>query len=246
MAIKVSTGMRNALASRNSRAKTLKSATTISFGDGTGAGGNDQILDSGSGLADYVVGDWITTLSTSTTNDGYYKILAVAAGAVDVAAGSFTAEDAATAGTVVLASSENGGSVDELFRNGVLEFRSGSAPTTADAAETGTMLCRFTVASGAFTPGTATNGLNFDEAAIAAGVLAKTSDVWSGVNAATGTVGYFRFYANDYTTGESTTAIRFQGTVGTSGADLTGPSVSLTSGATTTLDTFSVTLPAAA
>lgn len=245
MSLKLSTGLRNAMFANNSRAKDLLTATTISFGDGTGTGGNDQILDSGNGLAGYVVGDIITSESTSTTNDGYFKILAVAAGAIEVVAGSFTTEDAATAGTVILAASENGGSLDEVLRNGILEIYSGT-PATADAAESGTMLCRISVASGTITPGSPANGLNFDEDAIAAGVIAKTSDVWSGVNAATGTAASYRFYSNAYTTGASTTAERIQGTVGTSGADLNLTSVSLTADATTTIDTFSYTLPASA
>jgi len=247
MALKISTGLRNAMFARNSRAKSLMSAATISYGDGTGTGGNDQILDSGDGLAGFVVGDFVTTKAASTTtNDGYYKILAVAAGALDVAAGSLTTESAATAGTVILAASENGGSLDEVLRNCVLDLRAGTAPATADAVETGTLLCQITLGSGAFSAGAATNGLNFDEDAIAAGVIAKTSAVWSGVNLATGTAGYYRLYANDYITGASTTSARIQGTVGTSGADLILASVSLTSGATTTIDTFSYTLPASA
>jgi len=246
MALKIATGLRNAMFARNSRAKSLMSAATISFGDGTGTGGNDQILDSGDGLAGYVVGDFVTTTSTSTTNDGYYKILAVAAGALEVAAGSFTTESAVTAGTVILAASENGGSLDEVLRNGVLDIYSGSAPSTADAVETGTKLCRITLGSGAFVAGAAANGLNFDEDAIAAGVIAKTSAVWSGVNLATGTAGYYRFYSNAATAGDSATAERIQGTVGTSGTDLVLASVSLTSGATTTIDTFSYSLPASA
>lgn len=245
MSLKLSTGLRNAMFANNSRAKTIMQATTISFGDGTGTDGNDQILDSGNGLAGYVVGDIITSESTSGTNDGNYKALVVAAGAIDVPAGSLSTESAATAGTVGLAASENGGSLDEVLRNGILEIYSGT-PTDADAAESGTMLCRISVASGTITPDSPANGLNFDEDAIASGVIAKNSDVWSGVNAATGTAASYRFYANDYGTGASTTAIRLQGTVGTSGADLNLTSVSLTADATTTIDTFEYTLPASA
>jgi hypothetical protein len=147
---------------------------------------------------------------------------------------------------VVLAAAENGGSLDEVLRNGVLDIYSGSAPTTADATETGTKLCSITVASGVFSGGSPNNGLNFDEDAIAAGVITKTADVWSGANLATGTAGYYRFYSNGYSTGTSTSAARIQGTVGTSGADLILASVALTAAATTTIDTFQYTLPASA
>lgn len=104
------------------------------------------------------------------------------------------------------------------YANGVLAIYSGSQPTDADAAETGTLLCLITVGSGAFTPGVATNGLNFD--APVAGVLPKAAaETWSGVGlaaAGTGTVaGWFRFYDNNQTTGASTTALRFDGAIST-------------------------------
>ena len=131
-----------------------------------------------------------------------------------------------------------------IFTDSVLEIYSGSAPATADDAETGTKLCRITVSSGTFTAGSAAAGLEFGTPS--AGVIAKASaEVWSGVNLATGTAGYYRLYSNAYSTGSSASHIRLQGTVGTSGADMTVASTAFTSGATTTVDTFSITLPAA-
>ena len=55
----------------------------------------------------------------------------------------------------------------------------------ADSAATGVPLLKITVGSGAFAHGTSTNGLNFNAAA--AGVLSKTSAVWSGVGLANDT-----------------------------------------------------------
>jgi len=130
-----------------------------------------------------------------------------------------------------------------LMQNGVIDVYAGTQPTTADDTENGTLLCRFTVASGAFTAGTATNGLNFGTAAD--GAIPKSSDVWSGVGVATGTAGWFRFRANDAATGTSTTAVRFDGSVSTSGAQLNMSSTAITSGATTTIDSFTFTEPAA-
>ena len=132
--------------------------------------------------------------------------------------------------------------VKTLMQNGVIDVYSGVQPTTADDAENGTKLLRITVASGAFTAGTAANGLNFGTAAD--GAIAKTSDVWSGVAIATGTAAWFRFYANDMTTGATTTAARFDGSVSTSGAQLNMSSTAVTSGATTTIDSFTFTMPA--
>ena len=78
--------------------------------------------------------------------------------------------------------------------------------------------------------------------------MAKPSDVvWSGVGLAAGTAGWFRCYANDYVTGLSTTALRFDGTVGTSAstAQLVLPSVSVALSQTITVDTGTLTQPAA-
>jgi len=130
-----------------------------------------------------------------------------------------------------------------LFTDGVLRIYSGIQPTSADDAETGTLLCEITVSSGVFTPGSPDNGLEFG--APAAGTISKASgEVWSGVATATGTAGWFRFYANARTTGASTTAARFDGSVSTSGAQLNMSSTAITAGATTTIDSFAVTLPA--
>jgi hypothetical protein len=92
---------------------------------------------------------------------------------------------------------------------------------------------------------TAANGLKFDVSTL--GVLAKLStQVWSGVNAATGTAGWFRFtgsVADSGTTDTTASQIRLDGSVSTSGAQLNMSSTSLTSAATTTLSSFPITLP---
>ena len=106
------------------------------------------------------------------------------------------------------------------YANGVLAiFGGGTPPATADAAETGTLLCLITESGGAFTGGVATNGLNFD--APVGGVLSKAAaETWKGNGlsaAGTGTTAtHFRFYANAYVTGPSTTAVRFDGAISTS------------------------------
>lgn len=130
------------------------------------------------------------------------------------------------------------GSLKSIFAAGFLKLYSGSAPADADAAATGTLLCTISIASGG-------TGINFDTSA-ASGVLAKApAETWSGVNAATGTAGYFRHVAVGDTAALSTTQARIQGTVGTVGADLNLTSVSLTSGATQTIDFYTVAAPLA-
>ncbi len=116
-----------------------------------------------------------------------------------------------------------------------VKIYSGVAPATADAAE-GTLL----VSIGSDNADTHCHFL----AAAVAGVLSKNADVWSGVASADGTANYFRLVVNTDTGVLSTTEIRMQGTVGTSGADINMSSVTIVSGATQTIDTWDQTMPA--
>ena len=135
-------------------------------------------------------------------------------------------------------------SFQDLMANGVLYLYTGAQPDP-DAAATGTLLSKITVASGAFAHGTATNGLNFGAAA-AASIAKSTSEVWSGVGIASGTAGWFRFCANgtdSEPTDADTTRKSFDGAVATSGAQLNMASTTITAGATNTIDTFVFNLP---
>lgn len=91
----------------------------------------------------------------------------------------------------------------------------------------------------------AVNGLNWGDAA--AGTLVKLpTETWSGVNAASGTGGWFRIEAgvNDAGALDSTEAIiRLDGSVSTSGAEMNLSTTVFTSGATFTLSGGSITLP---
>ncbi len=117
-----------------------------------------------------------------------------------------------------------------------LKLFSGAAPASADDAE-GTEL----VSIGS---DDADTHCHFEAAAVS-GVLSKVSgDVWSGVASATGTATYFRLQLPADGGGLSTSALRMQGTIGTSGADLNMSSVSIVSAATQTIDTFDLTMPA--
>ncbi len=134
------------------------------------------------------------------------------------------------------------------FANGVIDVYSGTQPATADAAPTGVKLGRFTLASGAFTAGVATNGLTF--AAAADGAVSK-SGVWSfSVGLAAGTAGWFRFVTNagaEDVSDDSTAKLqaRLDGSVGISGADLNLSNLSITTSSPVTVDTFTWTQPAA-
>ena len=133
--------------------------------------------------------------------------------------------------------------LDTALTNGVIEIYTGSQPATSDLTESGTKVLRVTLASGAFSAGAPTNGLNL--ATAAAGVTEKeVAEVWSGVGLADGTAGWFRYYANAYVTGASSTAIRFDGVCGVGSGQLRMSSLTVTTGATTTVDSGSITMPA--
>jgi len=136
-----------------------------------------------------------------------------------------------------------GSSMADALNDGIIKIYTGSQPADADSAETGTLLATITQDSAAFTSGVATNGLSFGAAS--SGSAAKTSgEVWSGVAVATGTAGWFRFFANTVVEGASTSGVRFDGNIATSGADMNMANTSITSGGTTTIDSASITVPA--
>ena len=129
------------------------------------------------------------------------------------------------------------------FANGIIEIRTGTQPATADAAATGTLLGTITKASGAFTPGTATNGLTF--ATAADGAVTKSTDAWSFNGVAAGTAGWFRFKGNAADNDlSSTTLPRLDGSIATSGGDMSLSNIVIAIGAPTTVDVFSFTIPA--
>lgn len=139
------------------------------------------------------------------------------------------------------------GSLKEIFANGQIRIYSGSQPFSGDDAETGSLLCTITLASGAMTSGVGTNGINFGNAVD--GVIGKADgEVWSGANSETGTAGWFRIYPNDFDANMGTATggdkIRLDGRVSTSGAEMRLSNTSLVSGVTTTIDNVAISLPA--
>jgi hypothetical protein len=129
-----------------------------------------------------------------------------------------------------------------IMLDGVIYIYNGGQPASADAAETGTLAVVITLASGAFVPGAAANGLEWD--APAAGVISKAAaETWSGVGLADTSMGWFRFYDNARVQGASAVSVRFDGTVATSGSQIVLSSTTVRTGVTVTLDTFTFTLP---
>jgi len=127
------------------------------------------------------------------------------------------------------------------FANGVLYIFDGPQPVNADAAATGNLLIKVTLASGAFTFGTSTNGLTLVSTA---GVLSKDSGVWSGNGILAGTAGWWRLMGNPVDNLlSSTTLARMDGNIGVGGSDLNVGTVAVAVGAPFTIDTFQYTLP---
>lgn len=124
-----------------------------------------------------------------------------------------------------------------IFAASFLKIYSGAEPADADAAATGTLLCTISIGSTGV-------GVNMAAAAVSGALAKLASETWSGVNAATGTAGYFRHVAAGDDGTLSTTQARMQGSVAVAGGDLNISSLSLTSAATQTVDYYSVALPA--
>lgn len=104
----------------------------------------------------------------------------------------------------------------------VMKIRTGAQPATVATADSGTVLATLSLPSDWM-------------AAASAGAKAK-SGTWEDTSAdATGTAAHFRIYASDGTTAH------MQGSVGTSGTDMTVDSTSFTATQSFTVNTFTIT-----
>lgn len=141
------------------------------------------------------------------------------------------------------------GSVKDIMQDGTIHIYSGLQPASADLAETGDLLLIITLASGAFTPGVALNGINMGLSVD--GVLAKAvAEVWSGNGLALAGAGtlaqWFRWYANAVGTGDSTTAIRVDGAIGVSSSyEMQMSNPIITENGPTVISSFNYTTPLA-
>lgn len=238
MAAKLSSALVNALAGVVPSVVDAGSQIALVSGTAKITDTQSRFLDEG-----FRPGDVIEVSNSSGgTNDGFYTITSVASDGSDMVVSPAPTDEAAAAATPTVACVSSKGFKD-IFRYGVLRLYSGSQPADADAVETGTLLLEVTVSSGAFTKGTSTNGLQFGS--ITDGVISKNADIWSDTGIAAGTAGWYRFYDNALADGADSAdeKIRFDGSVGVSGADLDLGSTTIAIGATTTIDGFDVTLP---
>lgn len=123
------------------------------------------------------------------------------------------------------------------FAVSFINIYSGSQPSDADQAASGTLLATI------YSDGTAI-GVSFD--APVAGVIAKAvAETWSGTAGAEGTAGWFRlFEAGGDPSILSTTESRIDGNVATSGANMNMSNTFVANGAVQTISTFAITFPA--
>ena len=126
-----------------------------------------------------------------------------------------------------------------IFRNAKVNIYTGSQPTSPDDAASGTLLVTISKNGGS-------DGFEFGSAS--SGAIAKPVDeTWEGTFAANGTMGWARLYEEGDSVGSSsTTAARYDFSIGTSGQDANFTNVTATSGAKFTTSTFTLTTPATA
>jgi hypothetical protein len=224
MSLQLSTGYRNKALGISPPAKhpaATLTATDITAVDNAGAG-DTLTSDAAAFVTAGFVADDAIVISGFTGNsaacNGPFTIVTCIAATITLATATLNTGDAK--GESVTISVIVGGSFRDIFKRGVLRIYTGTQPTTADLAATGTKLLEITASSVAFTGGAVAGGLEFGVAASGAIDEASTPDI-------------------------STTLPRVDGSIATSGAQLNMSSTTITSGATTTIDTFTITLPAA-
>lgn len=120
----------------------------------------------------------------------------------------------------------SGGVVPALPAGSILEIRSGARPTSANDAPTGTVLVTITLPA---TPW----------GAVAEGTVSKNG-TWSASATAAGTAGWARLRTSTDGGLASTTAVRLDYVVAQGSGDLSLDNVSIASGQTVTLTTFSI------
>jgi hypothetical protein len=248
MSLRLSTALRNALASKSVGPHAFLVGATGDFVDG--GGGNDSITDSNNSLvtAGFQIGDWITTFDPTTGNNVFSaKLLAVAAGSMEFITNTVDTVEVFKAGTAVAAA--KGGSLNDIFKHGVLHIYSGTQPADADQTEgAGTKLLEISEDGTAHVPATGEYGLEFEDDAVGGSLSKLSTQSWEDDGLADGEAAWFRFYAQDVATGLDSgspfTKIRFDGSVGLSGAQLNVASQSISTGVAFVINSFNLIVPA--
>ncbi len=129
------------------------------------------------------------------------------------------------------------GSFASMMTGMKLKVYSGTEPATADAALGAAVLLLTVTVDGAGDP------LTWEDEAVGNVIQKNSSEVWQGTNVATGIASFCRFELGSDTGNSSSTEVRLQGDVGVAGKFLNLSSVALTSGATQSIESFSIAFP---
>jgi len=233
-------------------------ATVVAFAQGAdyhitdGGGSDDSIVASAGNLETdgFTPGDVMKLEgATAPANDAAITGVIITSMSADgktvfFPTGTVDTDQVFAAITTLLAA--RGGSLKDVFKDGVLRIYSGAQPASPDDAVNGSLLVEISLDAGTFAAGDYESGIEFElEASVTLGELEKESaETWQGVGAIAGTATWFRLVGNVADTGLlSTTLPRIDGTVGASGADLNMSNTAVSVGATYTVDTFKLSLP---
>lgn len=257
MALRISTALRNFLLQHGSLKNGLQNGKIM--------------LYTGSQPATADTAPSGTLLCTYTSNGGTHTAEVLATGTVTLTGGAAGSVDTITVdGISILPAAvpfntsltQTAADVAAAINLGVSSpeytaTSSGAVITISAMRGSGTAPNGFVVVSGATTITTAdvnlsggvaaANGLEFDNAA-SGSITKKSTQTWSGVAAASGTAGWFRFVgsvADSLATDSTATQVRLDGAVSTSGQQLNLSSTTITAGATQTISSFTVTQPSA-
>jgi len=226
-----SDGMVKALLAGDPSIDTKIQASTISAGDGDGTGGLDTLNDSGSGLGSFGRHDFILIISGDANDGVWTKVINATAAKLEVPAGTLTT---VAAGSIVsILKFSPWGVMKTLYQNCTIDVFAEARPASANDAEPGAVIASFSLNGNAFVGGLSENGLNFaylDGLNMKRAIDPETGlvEVWRATPTATTIANSCRVYSNDKTTGADANAIRMDGVVATSGADLNitqGPSL---------------------
>lgn len=121
----------------------------------------------------------------------------------------------------------------------LIDIYSGTQPANPDTAASGTLLVTVSLAG-------AGTGIHFETAATAGALPKMASETWSGTAVASGTAGWFRIrQTTEAGAAATTTLVRADGAIATSGADMNLGSLTVTTGAPFVLSAANFTLPTA-
>lgn len=174
----------------------------------------------------------VTATNAFTTVNSYFISQATSA-TVIVTVESTSVDDNCYIDSVAITDIATG--FKQVFNNSKIEIRTGSQPSSADLAPTGTLLVTITL------NGDSGTGLVFDDPSN--GTVGKPSGaVWSGTAVATGTAGWFRLCHMNDSGAQSTTEERIDGSVAISGADLNMSSTNIVVGSVHVINQFNISI----